>query len=93
MSVEKKLKRILGIPEEYRLYSLTSYEVKGLRYYKVLCYAPAPVKKIVSFSVPRAKEKKILSLWGEYEKVKEKRKRLKKLIDVLGEKELEKLSS
>jgi len=91
MKAENKIKELLGIPEEYRLYSLSKEERKnGKVYYSVVAYKSKEGLK--RYRVKKEIEKQILELWSEFEKEKEKKRMLKeKLIELIEKLDEEKL--
>jgi len=88
--IEKRIKKLLGIPGKFKLYSLVKEERRsGKTYYKIVAYEPK--KGIRRFRVWKAVEPEVLRLWQEFEKERRQKKELKELIEKLPKKELQKL--
>ena len=85
MEIEERIKELLGINKKEKISSLTSYEKRGRRYYKVITYDPL-TKRAKRYHVPRTLEKGILFLWEQYQKEKEQAKELEREVKVLLEK-------
>ena len=79
--VEKRIKELLRIPREYKLYSLVADKRKsGKVYYQIVAYASG--KGIRRFRVKKAVEEEVLRLWQEFEK---ERKLKKEFLERLAE--------
>lgn len=73
----KKLKKLLGIPEDEKIVSLESYEKGGKVYYRIRTYASGGTR---DYHVPRKLESEVLSLWNRYSKILERRKVLSEFL-------------
>ena len=91
MNAEERIKELLGIPKSYRLYSLVRREREGRKrtYYQVLAYDG---RKVKAFHVKVAVEPEVLSLWKEFEKEREQKRKLKELIEKLDARKLKSLA-
>jgi len=88
--IEKRIKKLLGIPGKFKLYSLVKEERRsGKTYYKIVAYASG--KGIRRFRVWKAVEPEVLRLWQEFEKERKLKKEFLKSLSEKLEKALGKL--
>lgn len=76
--IERKLKSILNIPSEERIYSLIVDKEGDNVYYRIATYRPK--EGIRRYRIKRKDEGKVLQLWREFEELRRKeREALEKL--------------
>jgi len=90
MSTEEKIKKLLSIPSEFRLYSLVKEERENKTYYRIIAYKYN--EGIKRFRVRKAVEPTVLSLWKEFEKERKQKRKLKELIERLDPEKLQAIS-
>ena len=77
MEFEERIRNLLGIKETEKISSLTAYEKRNRKYYKVITY-DSLTKRAKRYHVPRNLENEILKLWKLYQDEKRREEKLKK---------------
>jgi len=79
LEIEERIKKIVGIPKGFRVYSLVKEKIKDWEYYRVHAYKPGV--GIKGFYVKKKHEREVLSLWQEFERLRREDEEILKKIE------------